>query len=350
MQVSAADECTVNTDRIEQTGDAYHTGSGRGQLHAAEARAIEFIGPLERNQAILVMSGCSKAFAVAEVFIFHDETIHRICEVFGLHDGNCISNVLPAVPGIQKDIWNNRETAALQKLLLRKLALRLQMVADQFESPELQPALACLTGVKLSRAAGGQVPWMGIGLLQTGIDSVEAFPRDNALSAYLKRFLRGDRQWHVSEGAHRMGHILADDTLAAAGDGLLQFSVLIPQNQRKPVHLPAQQNSTSCCKPDHILNGLRLACGQHGLCMPHLRQAFQNLSGNLLRRRAGKHQPGIMLQSGELLCQSVIFQIRHNRSIVFVVGDVRLREPLDQFAHPFQIGIVLFSHSASPFC
>ena len=90
----------------------------------------------------------------------------------------------------------------------------------------------------------------GIGLLQTGIDSVEALPRDNALSAYLKRFLRGDRQWHVSEGTHRMGHILADDTLAAAGDGLLQFSVLIPQNQRKPVHLPAQQNSTSCCKPD----------------------------------------------------------------------------------------------------
>ena len=147
-----------------------------------------------------------------------------------------------------------------------------------------------------------------------------------------------------------MGHILADDTLAAAGDGLLQFSVLIPQNQCKAVHLPTQQNSTSCCKPDQILNGLRLACGQHGLCMPHLRQAFQNLSGNLLRRRAGKHQPGIMLQRGEFLCQSVIFQIRHNRSIVFVVGDVRLREPLDQFAHPFQIGVVLFSHNASPFC
>ena len=73
--------------------------------------------------------------------------------------------------------------------------------------------------------------------------------------------------------------------------------------------------------------------------MPHLRQAFQNLSGNLLRRRAGKHQPGIMLQRGEILCQSVIFQIRHNRSVVFVVGDVRLREPLDQFAHPLQIGI-----------
>lgn len=68
VQVSAADECTVNADRIEQTGDAYHTGSGRGQLHAAEARAVEFIGPLERNQAILVMSGCSKAFAIAEVF------------------------------------------------------------------------------------------------------------------------------------------------------------------------------------------------------------------------------------------------------------------------------------------
>ena len=147
-----------------------------------------------------------------------------------------------------------------------------------------------------------------------------------------------------------MGHILADDTLAAAGDGLLQFSVLIPQNQSKPVHLPAQQNSTSCCKPDQILNGLRLACGQHGLCMPHLRQVFQNLSGNLLRRRAGKHQSGIMLQRGELLRQPVIFQIRHNRSVVFVVGDVRLREPLDQFAHPFQIGIVLFSHNASPFC
>ena len=147
-----------------------------------------------------------------------------------------------------------------------------------------------------------------------------------------------------------MGHILADDTLAAAGDCLLQFSVLIPQNQRKSVHLPAQQNSTSCCKPDQILNGLRLACGQHGLCMPHLRQVFQNLSGNLLRRRAGKHQSGIMLQRGELLRQPVIFQIRHNRSVVFVVGDVRLREPLDQFAHPFQIGIVLFSHNASPFC
>ena len=176
MQVSAADECTVNTDRIEQTGDAYHTGSGRGQLHAAKTRAIEFIGPLERNQAILVMSGCSKAFTVAEVFIFHDETIHRICEVFGFHAGDCISDVLLAVPGIQKDIRHNRETTALQKLLLRKLALRLQMVADQFESPELQPALACLTGVKLSRAAGGQIPRMGIGLLQTGIDSAEALP------------------------------------------------------------------------------------------------------------------------------------------------------------------------------
>lgn len=146
-----------------------------------------------------------------------------------------------------------------------------------------------------------------------------------------------------------MGHILADDTLAAAGDGLLQFSVLIPQNQRKSVHLPAHQNSTSCCKPDQILNGLRLACGQHGLCMPHLRQAFQNLSGNLLRRRAGKHQPGIMLQSGELLCQSVIFQIRHNRSIVFVVGDICFCELLDQFAHPLQICVVLFLHNAFPF-
>ena len=176
MQIRTANKRPIDVDWVEQTGNAHHTGSGRGQLHAAKTRAIEFIGPLERNQAILVMSGCSKAFAIAEVFIFHDETIHRICEVFGFHAGDCISDVLPAVPSIQKDIRHNRETAALQKLLLRKLALRLQMVADQFESPKLQPALACLTGVKLSRAAGGQIPWMGIGFLQTGIDSVEALP------------------------------------------------------------------------------------------------------------------------------------------------------------------------------
>ncbi|MFR7742979.1 MAG: hypothetical protein ACLU3I_06615 [Acutalibacteraceae bacterium] len=41
------------------------------------------------------------------------------------HAGDCISDVLPAVPGIQKDIRHNRrKTAALQKNLrrLRKLA------------------------------------------------------------------------------------------------------------------------------------------------------------------------------------------------------------------------------------
>ena len=186
MQIRTANKRPIDVDRIEQTGNAHHTGSGRSQLHTSEMRIIQFIFPLECDQPILVMTGCAKAFSVADLFIFHDKTIHRICEFFGLHAFDRITDHLIVVQRIKIDVRHNGKTVVLQEGLLCPLAFRFQIVADQLKCPKLQPTLFRLTGIELAHAAGCQMAWMRIGFLKTGIDLMEIGPRDNAFTTYLK--------------------------------------------------------------------------------------------------------------------------------------------------------------------
>ena len=79
---------------------------------------------------------------------------------------------------------------------------------------------------------------MSVGLVQAVIDFLEVLPRDHALAPNLERLLGGDGQRHIEECAHRVGHVLADDTLPTPGDGLLELAVVIAQHQGQAVHFP----------------------------------------------------------------------------------------------------------------
>ena len=74
----------------------------------------------------------------------------------------------------------------LQNLLLSQFAVRLQVVTDQLEGPELQLALGRLGCVQFSRASGCQISGMGVRILQTQIKFVEVCPRYDAFTANLK--------------------------------------------------------------------------------------------------------------------------------------------------------------------
>ena len=84
-----------------------------------------------------------------------------------------------------------------------------------------------------------------------------------------------------------MRHILADTTLSAPGDGLLQLAVLVAQHEREPVEFPRNQRRVAADKSDDLIDGLCLCRRQHGAGVLHLRKAIQYFTGNLLRRRAG---------------------------------------------------------------
>ena len=296
MQIRTANKRPIDVDRVEQTGNAHHTGSGRSQLHTAEMRIIQLILPLECNQPVLVMAGCAKAFAVTDLFILHDEAIHRICKLLGIHAFDRIADHLFAVQHIQIDVRHNGKAVVLQEGLLPQLAFRFQIITYQLECPELQPALLRLTGIELAHTAGCQVARMRIGFLKTGIDLMEISPRDNAFTADLERSFCRNCQRHVQEGPNGMRYVLTNDSFSPTGNGLLQFSRLISQNQRKTIHFPAQQYRALSGKFDKILHRFGLAGRQHWLRMPYFCQCLQDLSGHFLSWGAGEHKTGIMFQ------------------------------------------------------
>ena len=79
---------------------------------------------------------------------------------------------------------------------------------------------------------------MGIRFLQTGINQVKMLPRDDAFTADLDGFLNGYGKRDIDKSTDRVGHVLADDALPAACNGLFQLTILIAQHDGQTIQLP----------------------------------------------------------------------------------------------------------------
>ena len=126
---------------------------------------------------------------------------------------------------------------------------------------------------------------------------------DDRFAAHLQRFLTGDLQRHIGHDAHGMGHIFADDTFTAAGDGLLQCAVFIAEHEGEPVQLPAHDHWAAIYELKDLFIRLDLPCREHGPGMPYLRQFLQDLTRNLLGRGTGKDDAGTGLQLSKLVIE-----------------------------------------------
>ena len=243
-----------------------------------------------------MMPGGSQTGSVFDVVVLHDYAIHWIGIFLWIEAINRFADGLGVAVNIQKYIGHHGEAIALQKLLLRQLAVALQGPADQVKGKELQMPLGRLTRIQLSDAAGRQISWMGIGLLQTEIDFLKISPRDDSFATDFERFRGRYGQGHIQECSHRMGDILTDDSFPTAGNRLLQLALAIPKYQCQAVHLPGHHHSMFPGKPDEVIHGLGFICRQHRLGMPDRHQLLQNLSGHSLGGRAGQDQPGARFQ------------------------------------------------------
>ena len=76
--------------------------------------------------------------------------------------------------------------------------------------------------------------------------------------------------------------------------------------------------------------------------MPNLCQCFKRFAGNILCGRIGQDHTTMLLQRDQIVYQTVIFQIAHNRRVVLIVGGICLPDLLNQLLHSF---IDRFVHS-----
>ena len=94
---------------------------------------------------------------------------------------------------------------------------------------------------------------------QTKIDLLKIVPRDDAFAAHLEWLPNGYGERDIQKGTDRVGHIFADDTIPATGNGLLQAAVLVPEHDRQPIHFPAEQHGSTGGELDQILDLLGLS-------------------------------------------------------------------------------------------
>ena len=223
------------------------------------------------------------------------------------------------------------------------------VAGDQVKSHELQHTVLYLGRVELADAPGSQATWMGIGLIQLAVELLEVRPADHAFAANLKRLRVRDGQGYIEHDSDRVRHILADTTLSAPGDGLLQLAVLVAQHEREPVELPRNQRRVAADKSDDLIDGLCLCCRQHGAGVLDLRKPFQYFAGDLLRRGAGKHNAGVILQHLQLVKERIVFPVGHDGGVMFVVGCVGTFENADKFLHSLNIRCICLRHSVHSF-
>ena len=206
-----------------------------------------------------MMPGCTQTTPIRNVIIFHDDSVYRIGKVLRLECANSIAHLLLRMRFGQEDIGHNRKTTVLQQLLLGQFALMLQRITDQVERPEFQFPFPGFAGVQLSHTASSQVARMRVVASQTEIDLLKIVPGDDAFAAHLKWLPNGYGEWDIQKGTDRMGHVFADDTIPATGNGLLQAAVLVPEHDRQPVHFPAEQHGSTGGELDQIFDLLGLS-------------------------------------------------------------------------------------------
>ena len=223
------------------------------------------------------------------------------------------------------------------------------VAGDQVKSHELQHTVLYLGRVELADAPGSQATWMDIGLIQLAVELLEVGPADHALTAHLQRLHIRNGQRYIEHDSDRVCHILADTTLSAPGDGLLQLAVLVAQHEREPVELPRNQRRVAADKSDDLIDGLCLCRRQHGAGVLDLRKPFQYFAGDLLRRGAGKHNAGVILQHLQLVKERIVFPIGHDWVVMFVVGGVGALENADKLFHARDACFICLFHSGHSF-
>ena len=287
------------------------------------------------------MAGGPQRSAVCHVLLLKNQAVHGIGVLLGIHPVLLCHDLLCGKGGIQQSVWNHIKALLGQKCQLAALFRLHLRVADQVESVELHTALPALLRIQLPNTAGRKATGMCIGLVQRFVEPVEAGPADHAFAAHLQRFLAGDLQRHIGHDAHGMGHIFADDTFPAAGDGLLQCAVFIAEHEGEPVQLPAHDHWAAIHELKDLFIRLDLPCRKHGPGMPYLRQLLQDLARHLLGRGPGKDDTGTGLQLCQLVIEQVIIPVGHDGCVVLIVGDIRLSEFCDERFHSLQHDVIV---------
>ena len=237
VKISTVHRGAVNDHIPKLAGDGYHAGAGGSKLKAEKLGFIQLVSPLERHDAVLVMACCSQTFAVGDIVVFNDKAIHGIGAFIRLEPVNDRTDLRLGGQIAQGKMMHHIKSKVGQELQL--LMLHGEAVArDQVESYELQHTALDLGGVQLTDAPCGQAAGMGIRFLQLAVKLLEISPADHALATNLQRPCIRNGQRYVEHDPDRVRHILADTTLRASGDGLLQLAVLVTKHQRETVQLP----------------------------------------------------------------------------------------------------------------
>ena len=341
MQVGVIDRGTVNDNIVKDAGQTHHARACDCKLQTTEGGFKEFVLPLEGDQPVLVMAGGAQRGAVFHVLLLKDQAVHGIGVLLGIHPVLLCHDLLCGKGGIQQSVWNHIKALLGQKSQLAALLRFHLSVADQVEGVELHTALPAFLRIQLPYTAGRKAAGMCIGFVQRFVEPVEAGPADHAFAAHLQRFLAGDLQRHIGHDAHGMGHIFADDTFPAAGDGLLQCAVFIAEHEGESVQLPAHDHGAAIHELQDLFVRLDLPGREHGPGMPHLRQLLQDLARHLLGRGPGKDDTGTGLQLCQLVIEQVIIPVGHDGCVVLIVGDIRLSEFCDERFHSLQHDVIV---------
>lgn len=74
MQIRAIDLRSVDKSILEDSGQAYHPGTGGRQLQTKESRLIQLVFPFKRKQAVLMVPGRAEGLPVGEIIVFDYQT------------------------------------------------------------------------------------------------------------------------------------------------------------------------------------------------------------------------------------------------------------------------------------
>ena len=253
------------------------------------------------------MSGGAKAFPVGNIIVFGNDSVHRIDVGFGIEGVYFRKQFLPVPGGLGLFKLNYVETLSEEELQLLNLGFSVVVRQNQLKSNKINAGESSFIGRQGPyRSRGGVSRMTPVGTKGNGFESS---PVHNAFTAYFEGFFALYRLRNVPEKAYGMGDVLANDAVVAAGDGLLEFSLVISKNEGQTVKLPGENRIRSLCKCDNIFRILSLLCGEHGLCVLDLLKAVFHGAACPGRGRVCKNDTRRLFQFRELVKELVVLVV-----------------------------------------
>ena len=144
--------------------------------------------------------------------------------------------------------------------------------------------------------------------------------------------IRPDSQWNGPDSAGIGCHILAQvGGTVAAGEGLDQLAVFVPQVQRKSVDLGLDHDAVAAAKKGlGLINREDVVQAQHRPGVLDLGKVARDVRADALGRRARKGAAEGLFQLLELAQQGVELEVGDRRFVFDVVGTVVSVDLFDQ--------------------